>query len=63
MKRDVRRAANIKDTAEVLGVSTSLVQKSLNASRNNEAVIEVFMEISERKNLLIEEVKKLIPFN
>lgn len=63
IKRDVRRAATIKDTAEVLGVSPSLVQKTLNTTRNNEKVIEVFMFLQEEKNLLVEAAKKLVPFN
>ena len=57
------RAANVKDTAELVGVSTSLVQKVLRGERENETVLTVFMELSERKNLLLDEVKKLIPFN
>jgi prolyl-tRNA editing enzyme YbaK/EbsC (Cys-tRNA(Pro) deacylase) len=62
-KRDVRRAANVKDTAEVMGVSTSLVTKTLAMERNNEKVVEVFMFLHEGKNLLLEEAKKLVPFN
>ena len=62
IKRDVRRAATIKDTAEVLGVSTSLIQKSLATTRNNDKAVAVFMELSERKNLLLDEVRKLVPF-
>lgn len=62
-KRDTRRAANILDTAEITGLSTSQVQKVLRTDRNNDKVVAVFMELSERKNDLLEEVKKLIPFN
>ena len=61
-KRDVRRAANIKDTAEAMGVSTSLVRKTLDMTRNNDKVVEVFMFLHEGKNLLLEEAKRLVPF-
>ena len=63
IKRDARRAANIIDTSEVVGVSTRQVQRVLAGDQENENVLTVFMELSERKNLLIEEVKKLILFN
>ena len=63
IKRDTRRAATILDTAEVMGVSPNHVQKILRMDRENDQVVNVFMELTERKNLLIEEVKKLIPFN
>lgn len=63
IKRDIRRAANVKDTAEVIGVSTSLVRKTLDMTRDNEKVVEVFMFLQEGKNLLLEEAKKLVPFN
>jgi predicted transcriptional regulator len=62
VKRDVRRAATVLETAEIVGVSQSEVQKVLRADRNNDRVLEVFMELTERKNALLEEVKKLIPF-
>lgn len=62
-KRDTRRAANILDTAEITGLSTSQVQKVLRTDRNNDTVVSVFMELQEGKNKLLEEVKKLIPFN
>jgi hypothetical protein len=63
VKRDVRRAATILETAEIVGVSQSEVQKVLRTDRNNEKIIAVFMELTERKNALLEEVKNLIPFN
>ena len=62
-KKDVRRAATVKDTAEVIGVSTRQVQRVLAGDQDNEQIVSVFMELTERKNLLIEEVKQLIPFN
>ena len=61
-ERDVRRAATIKETAEVIGVSTRHVQRVLSGDRENDKVIMVFMELTEKKSELLEEVKKLVPF-
>lgn len=72
-KRDIKRAATILETAECLGLSTSTVQKVLRTDRNNEHVLSVYMELTQRKQIVLEEVKaknelvkaveKLIPFN
>ncbi|HRO17953.1 MAG TPA: hypothetical protein PLU07_07175 [Ferruginibacter sp.] len=61
-KRSVIRAARVEKTAETIGVSTSLVQKVLRGDRENPHVMKVFMEISEREDALLEQVKKLVPF-
>jgi DNA-binding LacI/PurR family transcriptional regulator len=63
MKRDVRRAATIKDTKEIVGVSTSTIQKVLRGERTNDKVVMVFMELTERKSALIEAVKELVKFD
>jgi predicted transcriptional regulator len=57
--RDTRRAATVKDTAEILGLSTSLVQKVTAAKRDNNEVIEVMMILDERKKALVEELKMI----
>lgn len=62
-KKDCRRASTVKDTAELMGVSPRQVRRVLCGDQENEKIIEVFMEITERKNMLLEEVKKLVPFN
>lgn len=62
-KKDTRRAALIKDTATIRGVSTRQVQYALNAERKDEKTIEVFMELTEGYDKLLNEVKKLVPFN
>lgn len=62
-KRDVRRAATVQDTAETVGVSPRQVQRVLTGDQENPLIMEVFMELTERKNLLLQEVKNLIPFN
>lgn len=61
--RDTVRAARIKRTAEIVGVSTRYVRMVLDCERENEDVLAVFMELSEQENLMIESVKKLVPFN
>ncbi|MBN8834604.1 MAG: hypothetical protein ABS68_00080 [Niastella sp. SCN 39-18] len=62
-KRDIRRAATVEETAGLLGISKNYVQKVMRGDRENDEVVAVFMELSERKNYLLEEVKKLVPFN
>ena len=62
-KIDVSRAATIKETAQLVGVSQHYVRMILNGKRENDKIMEVFMEITEGKNLLLQEVKKLVPFN
>lgn len=61
--RDTVRAANVKRTAEILGVSERYVRLVLSAERQNEEVLLVFMEMQEGENKLIQEVKKLVPLN
>jgi transcriptional antiterminator len=55
-KKDARRAATIKETAELAGVSTRTVQRVLNADQENEAVLSIFMEIKERHEEILKEV-------
>ena len=62
-KRDISRASTISDTAEVMGLTTSSIQKILTMKRNNEKAIEVFMFLKEGKSELLEAAKKLVPFN
>ena len=60
-KRNIVRAATIKKTADLLGVSTRYVRMVLDGDRESDQVMEVFMEISERENTLLQEVKNLLP--
>ena len=57
IKRDARRAAIIKDTAEIEGVSVRQVQHVLNGERENECVLTTFMEINERYDEVLKEVR------
>lgn len=65
--RDAIRAARVKRTADIVGVSTDLVYKVLNADRENELVENVFFAIvdadNETDNKLLTAVKNLVPFN
>lgn len=56
-KRSARRAAIIKDTADIIGVSTRQVQHVLNGARENEVILGTFMEINERYDNVISEVR------
>ena len=60
--RDIIRAATVLETAELTGVSPRHVRRIMAGEQENENVLSTFMEIKERKNLLLQEVKKLIPF-
>jgi hypothetical protein len=62
-KKDTRRAAFIKDTAELAGVSQRQAQRVLAGDQENETVISVFMEIQEGYTALLDAVKQLVPFN
>lgn len=62
-KRDARRVATIKETAEIAKVSTRSVERVLNAEQKNDQVLSIFMTISEEHNKLLRSVKQLVPFN
>lgn len=61
--RDTVRAARIIQTAKIVGVSERQVQRVLNGDQENDEVVLVFMELFEGENKLIQQVKKLVPFN
>jgi len=61
--RDPERADLVKKTARICGVSTNLVYKVLTGDRNNEEVFSTYMFLLEGGNALVEEAKKLVPFN
>lgn len=61
VKRDTVRAAKIKLTAEIAGVSDRQVQRVLNAEQENETVVLAFMEIDQGLNKLVQEVKRIVP--
>lgn len=62
-QRDTQRAAIIKKTAEIVGVSERYVRLVLNGDRENQDVVLVFMELSEGSTKLVQQVRKLVPLN
>lgn len=62
-KRDAEMAYRVKRTAELCGVDKASVYRILRGDRENEEVFTTYMELLERDNALLDEVKKLVPFN
>jgi predicted transcriptional regulator len=71
-KRDAERAARVKKTAIIVGVSEAMVYKVLIGDRNNEEVFNTYMDLLElereafetaKENHLLAEVEKIVPFN
>lgn len=62
-KRDAEVAYRVKRTAEITGIKTNAVYKIIRGDRKNETVFTTYMELMERDNALLAEVKKLVPFN
>ncbi|MBS1642371.1 MAG: hypothetical protein JSR11_07795 [Bacteroidetes bacterium] len=61
--RDTIRAARVKKTAGIIGVSERTVRRVINGDTDNENVMSAFMLITEGENKLLNEVKKLVPLN
>lgn len=55
-RRDVARLV-----AEVHGVSPRYVRMVMNAERENEAIIETYMQIVEQDNALLQAVREAVP--
>jgi hypothetical protein len=53
----------VATTAEITKVSERYVRYVLDMERTNEVVEDVYMFLAEGKNKLVEEAKKLVPFN
>lgn len=58
--------ARVKKTAELTGYSEDYVNRVLGCERNNERILEVYMELEEKeeevfKNLMHQQVNKLVP--
>ena len=62
-KKDIQTTNLVKNTAEIMGVSTRFVRYVIGGERNNEQVFTCYMELLEGETKLIKEVKKLVPFN
>ena len=61
--RDTIKAARVIKTADVTGVSKRQVRRVIEGDQKNDKILEVYMEIEEGENLLLEAVKKAVPFN
>ena len=61
-KRNAEMAYRVKRTAEICGLNTMSVYRILRGDRVNEEVFTTYMELRERDNKLLDEVKKLVPF-
>lgn len=60
-RRDIIKAARVRKTADLTGVSQRHVQRVIEGSRMNDNVLTVFMKIEEGENQLLEAVKNLVP--
>lgn len=67
---DIERAARIKKTARIAGVSVRSVQRVLAGDQNNEEVMNVYYDLYEQEQLayklaeenhLVAELERLIP--
>lgn len=66
--KEIFKAALIKKTAEIEGVSHTSVRRVMNDKQNNDEVFYTYLVLEEKINVAIEETKlisevnKLIPF-
>ncbi|RXK57692.1 hypothetical protein ESA94_19390 [Lacibacter luteus] len=63
IKRDSEIATRVKKIAELTGFSRRYVYMVINSDRHNEDVMSLYMQLQEKENALLLEVKKLVPFN
>jgi hypothetical protein len=70
--RDIVKAAIVQKTSEITGLSQRSVNRVLNGNQNNDAVLEVHMELQEKfedaveevkTNFLLKAVEELVPFD
>jgi predicted transcriptional regulator len=65
-KRSSETAVRVKRTAEITGLSTRTIYRVIKGEEHDaetiEKVMSVYMQFSEGENLLIEAVKKAVPF-
>ena len=62
-ERDAIRAARIKRTAEITGVTEKQVRRVLSGEQENNDVIMTYRTLAEGESTLVEAVKELVPFN
>lgn len=66
--RDAERAAIVQKTARICGVSERYVRMVMSGERENDTVVETYMEIQEslislENNLLVKAAEKAVPLN
>lgn len=61
-EKNTLKAALKEKTAELTGVSVRSVRRVLAGDQKNEAVMATYMELWERFPLMVEEVKRVVPF-
>jgi len=61
--RDPKKAELVKKTASITKKSESMVYRVIAGERENEDVLSVYMFLLQGGNKLVEEAKKLVPFN
>jgi hypothetical protein len=62
-ERSAEKAYRVKRTAEITGLKPDTVYAIIRGDRENEEVFTTYMELKERDDLLLQEIKKLVPFN
>ena len=62
-ERSAENAFRVKRTADLTGMNATSVYRIIRGDRENEEVFTTYMELLERDNALLAEVKKLVPFN
>jgi response regulator of citrate/malate metabolism len=62
-KTDPLRPAKIKITSDITRATDRQVRRVIRGDQMNEKIIDVYMQLDEGINLLIEAVKKSVPFN
>jgi predicted regulator of amino acid metabolism with ACT domain len=60
--RDSEKATRVKKVAELTGVSPRQVYRVIRGDESNDAVLRVYMQLTEGENLLLQAVKETVSF-
>lgn len=61
-QRSAEQANRVAKTATICRVSPRQVRRVINGECENDYVMEIYMSLVEGENKLLEEVKKIVPF-